>query len=415
VIVRVPRRQRLPALVVLAASFVVQASGASAAASGPAVRDVGVAAGLRRSVGDGYSIHPDDVNHDGWPDLLLGRHGGAAELFVNDPAAGTTTGFDLTYRFIDTIHDRKDRHGCAWGDVNLDGRDDLYCAKGAHGGTVEKWNELWIQRPDGTFVDRAHAYGVEDHWGRGRRVAFIDLNHDRYPDLFVGNETPRRDGRPSPNRTFVNVHGTRFREVRLGLTTETGAACVQVLDVNHDGRDDLLVCGNDGLHLDVRVPRAGFVDRAGSLNVPAVHAVWARLDDVNRDGRRDLLVERLHRFTVQFRLPSGRFGPIVYRRRLRDGTGFAVGDVDGARGNDVFLVQGCVDGRNVDDVLLLNGGHGRTWTRARVPGGIDGCGDAAATIDFDRDGMDDVVVINGGGRRGSGPDQLLTLGDWPGS
>jgi hypothetical protein len=100
---------------------------------------------------------------------------------------------------------------------------------------------------------------------------------------------------------------------------------------------------------------------------------------------------------------------------VRDGTGFAVGDVDGARGNDVFLVQGCVDGRNVDDVLLLNDGHGRTWTKARVPRGIDGCGDAAATIDFDRDGMDDVVVINGGGRRGPGPDQLLTLGGWPGA
>jgi hypothetical protein len=72
-----------------------------------------------------------------------------------------------------------------------------------------------------------------------------------------------------------------------------------------------------------------------------------------------------------------------------------------------------VDGRNVDDVLLLNGGHGRTWTRTHVPGGIAGCGDAAATIDFDRDGLADVVVINGGGRRGRGPDELLTMGSWP--
>jgi hypothetical protein len=80
--------------------------------------------------------------------------------------------------------------------VNVDCRDDLYCAKGAHGGTVEKWSELWIQRRDGTFVDRARAYGVQDVWGRGRRVAFLHLNRDRYPDLFVGNDTPRRDGGP---------------------------------------------------------------------------------------------------------------------------------------------------------------------------------------------------------------------------
>jgi FG-GAP-like repeat len=409
---RFARRRPLVPLAVCAASFLVLTSSASLAASTPNVRDVGVAAGLRRSVGDGYSIHPHDVDHDGWPDLLLGRHGGAAELFVNDPAEGTSTGFSLAYRFIDTVHDRKDRHGCAWGDVNLDGRDDLYCAKGAHGGTVKKWNELWIQRRDGSFVDRAHAYGVEDVWGRGRRVAFIDLNHDRYPDLFVGNDTPRRDGRPSPNRTFVNVRGTSFREARVGLTRETGAECVQVLDVNHDGWDDLLVCGNDGLELDVRLPRGGFEDRAAGLNVPPAPADWVRIEDVSGDGRRDLLVERKHRFTIQLRLASGRFGPVVYRKRLRDGVGFAAGDVDGVHGEDVFIVQGCLEGRNVDDVLLLNGGNGRTWTRARVLRGIDGCGDAAATIDFDRDGMADVVVINGGGRRGRGPDQLLTMGAW---
>jgi hypothetical protein len=103
----------------------------------------------------------------------------------------------------------------------------------------------------------------------------------------------------------VNVHGTRFEEVRVGLTLETGAECVQVLDVNHD---DLLTCGVDDLQLDVRLPRGGFVDRGDAVHVPSVSAVWARIEDVNRDGRPDLLVERTHRLTIQLRLPSGRFG-----------------------------------------------------------------------------------------------------------
>jgi hypothetical protein len=405
------RRSRLAVLAAAAASLVLLASGPRAATAAPAVRDVGADVGLRRWAGDGYEIDPDDVNRDGWPDLLLGRHGGAAELFENDPSGGASTGFSLSYRFVDTIHDRKDRHGCTWGDVNLDGRDDLYCAKGARGGSVKKWNELWIQQPDGTFVDRAHAFGVEDVWGRGRRVAFLDLNHDRYPDLFVGNDTPRRDGRPSPNRTFVNVHGTRFEQVHLGLTEEDGAECVQVLDVNHDGRDDLLTCGNDGLHLWVRRPDGPFVDRAERFNVPGVQAVWARIDDVN-GGRADLLVERAHRFTIQLRHPNGRFGRIVYRRRFRAGAGFAVGNIDGIHRSDVLIVQRCVGGNNVDDVLLSNRGDGRTWTRVPIPGNLHGCGVAAASIDFDRDGLDDFVVINGAGRRGGGPDQLLTMGTW---
>jgi FG-GAP-like repeat len=406
---RPARRRRSPAAVLVATALVVVMSWAPDAVAAPGVRDVASAAGLRLFVGDGYSIHPRDVDHDGWIDLLMGRHGGGAQLYMNQPVAGVSTGFALAFKFIDTIHGRKDRHGCAWGDVNVDGRDDLYCAKGARGGSVKKWNELWIQRRDGTFVDRAHAYGVEDVWGRGRRVAFLDLNHDRYPDLFVGNDTPRRDGRPSPNRTFTNVHGTRFEQVRLGLTREVGANCVQVLDVNHDGWDDLLTCSNDGLELNVRRYGGQFVDRAETFNVALVPAVWARIDDVN-GGRADLLIERLHRFTIQLRHPNGRFGPVIYRRRLRDGTGFAIGDIDGVQGNDILIVQGCVDGTNVDDILLLNGGDGRTWTRARIPGDLTGCGNATAAIDFDRDGLDDFAVINGAEPRG--PDQLLSMGSW---
>jgi hypothetical protein len=46
----------------------------------------------------------------------------------------------------------------------------------------------------------------------------------------------------------------------------------------------------------------------------------------------------------------------------------------------------------------------------------DGCGDTAAAVDMDRDGMDEFVVLNGGGRGQpldlDGPDQVLTLGDW---
>jgi hypothetical protein len=127
---RPARRRRSLAAVLVAAALVVVTPGAPEAVAAPEVRDVGRAAGLPRLVGDGYSIDPHDVNHDRWIDLLMGRHGAAAQLFMNEPVAVPTTGFAstgfaLAYKFIDTIHDRPDRHGCAWGDVNLDGRDDL--------------------------------------------------------------------------------------------------------------------------------------------------------------------------------------------------------------------------------------------------------------------------------------------------
>src|SRR4029450_12492030 len=125
---------------------------------------------------------------------------------------GGTPGFQPVYRLVDTIHARPDRHGCIFGDPNVDRQLDILCMKGAQQGYAKKWNELWIQGPAGSWTDAAHGWGVEDVWGRGRHPAWIDLNGDRWPDLFLGNDEPRYDDHTSPNRTFVNVGGTRFRE-----------------------------------------------------------------------------------------------------------------------------------------------------------------------------------------------------------
>jgi hypothetical protein len=409
-----PRSFHRPSLTLIMACLLLVASSAPVGAMVVTVRDVGAQARLPQAKNGGYSIQPRDVNGDGWVDLFVGHHGSGAQLFLNRRVGSSTTGFRLAFTFVDTIHRRRDRHDCAWGDVDRNGLDDLYCAKGAHGGTVKKWNELWMQQPGGTFVDEAHAYGVEDVWGRGRHVAFLDLNHDAFPDLFVGNDTPRRDGRPTPNRTFVNVHGTSFEQVRWGLTHEVGARSVQVLDFNHDGWDDLLVCGEHDLKLYLRRPgKPRFVDRADNFGLPSMPAVSARIVDLTGDRHGDLVIDQRYRLTIRLRT-HGRFGPAVYRRRLFNGSGFAVGDIDGVTGKDIFAVQGCVEGTNRNDILLLNRRNGRRWLREAVPGGIPGCGRAAATIDFDRDGRSDVVVLNGGGRFGPGPDQLLTTGAWPG-
>jgi hypothetical protein len=51
-----------------------------------------------------------------------------------------------------------------------------------------------------------------------------------------------------------------------------------------------------------------------------------------------------------------------------------------------------------------------------VPPPGDGCGDIAAAFDWDGDGADEIMVLNGGGTSQpldlDGPDQLLTFGDW---
>jgi VCBS repeat protein len=397
------------------------AAAAASSAAEPTVRDVGPMVGFRRHESS-YTVAVADVNDDGWPDVLIGHHGSRpAELFLNQPdGAGGTLGFEPVYRLVDTIHARPDRHGCIFGDPNRDRLLDIVCMKGAQQGYAEKWNELWIQGPAGTWTDRAHAWAIEDVWGRGRHPAWIDLNGDRWPDLFLGNDEPRYDNHVTPNRTYVNVGGTHFREVDLGVTHQDGSACVQVLDVNDDGRDDILLCGDIQTHLYVRQGNR-FVDEASAYGIPRFPiANGGEIVDLSGDGIPDLVLVHLHDVEIRLGTADGTFGPPVLRRAMGHGHGLAVGDVNGDGAPDVYAVDGCDDRVNEPDLLLLNDGTGRDWTQLPLPmlpaGELAGCGDTAAMVDFDRDGKQDIVVLNGGGNAQpldlDGPDQLLTLGSW---
>jgi hypothetical protein len=389
---------------------------ASASTVQVGVRDVGPAAGLpvRRH---SWSVLPYDIDHDGWMDLTISHHGQEVSIWHNDHAGGVSLGLVKMTTLHASPDGWADPHACDWADVNGDRLDDVFCATGASSGTAKKKNQLWIQGPAWTFTDRAYHWGVLDVWGRGRHPAFLDLNHDKWPDLFVGNDYPRLDDHHSPNRTYVNVNGERFKQVRLGITHEVGAECAQVADVNSDGWQDLLVCGNEGLRLYIRRPGSGFVDRRAAYGITTEGERDALLADVNRDGRRDLVALGGGRVLVQLRRHDGTFARVSTSRAVTRGHGVAVGNLDGRRGADIYVVRACANAVNVPDLLLMNEGNGRDWIRnKRLPGLVSGCGDVAASLDFDRDGRDDLVVLNGGYLRYSdgdqGPDQLLTTGSW---
>src|SRR5215213_7509618 len=412
--------RRRTALALVSAVVVLASSAPVRGATTPQVRDVGPMVGFRRHESS-YTVAVADVNGDGWDDVLIGHHGSRpADLFMNQPLGDTTLGFEPVLQLIDTAHGRPDRHGCIFGDPNVDGLTDILCMKGAQQGVAKKWNELWIQGPAGTWTDRAHAWGVEDIWGRGRHPAWIDLNHDRYPDLFIGNDEPRQDNHTTPNRTYVNVDGTHMREVDVGVTKQDGSMCEQVLDVNGDGKDDILLCGDTQLILYLRqgdrLVEAN--DRLGIPATPFANGAW--MGDLSGDGVNDLVLVHLNDLQIYLGAAGGTFGAPILQQPLAHGHGLAVGDVNGDGAPDVYAVDGCRDRVNKPDVLVLNRGDGTTWQRlglpALPPGELAGCGDTAAMVDFDRDGMQDVVVLNGGGNDQpldlDGPDQLLTLGDW---
>ena len=127
---------------------------------------------------------------------------------------------------------RRDYHGCAAADVDLNGHLDLYCtAGGKHGGNGANRKELWLQDASGLFTEHAQEWGVRDEFGRGRQATFVYANGDEFPDLYVTNQQPRKDGLPGPNRLFLNVDGEGFRDApEFGVNRRIGGGAVQAVD-----------------------------------------------------------------------------------------------------------------------------------------------------------------------------------------
>ena len=371
----------------------------------PEVVDVGEALGFPQTLRT-WSADAGDLSGDGRRnDLVISYHG---HVVAYRNAGGV---------LIDLLRpgDIGDPHGCLIGDLDRNGLGDVYCTRGAELGTISKANGLWLQGPEGTFTEnRAVALGVDDPLGRGRHAALIDIDRDGFQDLFVGNARNREDGRPSPNRTFLNEAGAGFREVRLGVTREVGLECVQAVDVDGDRWTDLLICGRRRLflHRNVHVPGGGrrlrnMTRRVGLENRRDVRSAW--IANLDGRGRSDLVLVRRRRVLVLLRR-GGVFRQGTLRRELLEGVWVSVGDVDGRDGPDLYVVQGCRGGRNLPDRLLLNRGTGR-FRRVPIPQAASGCGHLATMVDLDEDGRDEVVVLNGGGvwNLTPGPVQVLTM------
>ncbi len=219
-------------------------SAKGASTTGLVARDEAQAAGIF----DHTRTHGDDcvgdVNKDGYVDVLLNSHTDQWRLLY-----GTASG---TFKLAMAIPLR-DRHGCVFADFNGDGLPDIYFAIGnCKGMTCRNAKELWIQKPDHTFVDEASKWGVTDPGARGRVPIAVNANGDRRPDLFTGEEIGVQF--PSSNKLWIN-EGTHFVLHRGPPTLEIGNHAAAAADITHNGLDDIAVCTPTmGFHL---YPRSG--------------------------------------------------------------------------------------------------------------------------------------------------------------
>jgi hypothetical protein len=370
------------------------------------------------AVTETWEATPVDYDRDGDQDVWIGYHDQGAKLWRNNGSGAYTLAYAWPRRNAENRV--PDRHDCDWADVDRNGLPDAYCAAGRSGANLVKTgqdNELWLQTAVGRFTDVGTAWGIGDQCGRSHYVAFLDANRDGWPDLFVGNATPRAvtdpcddpaNGLPDEQmKLYLNQSGTGFRQVRnWGITGYGGVRFAEVTDFNRDNWDDLLVSYSGGTILYRNNGGTGFtnVSSANGLSTNHTDAVFGDLD---RDGDPDLVTSISRR--VEYRLNNGsRFLAPVRAYAVPSGGGaraVSVGDADGDGDLDIYaLISNVAAGTNPRDVILRNANL--QFTAVSVPAAA-GIGDAVTTLDGQRDGRSEFLVLNG--VEVSGPIQRIEL------
>ena len=169
------------------------------------LKEYGDAEGWPRLKLWGMGIGSRDITGDGLPEVMLtsmadqllqiNKGGGV----MQDAPYGIGTYATSPYKGDDG------RPSTGWhaefGDVDNDGRPDLFIAKGnvdqMPSNAIHDPNNLLMQQPDGTFVEKADAAGVGTG-ERSRGAGFADLNRDGRLDLVVMN-------RRAPMELWQNV------------------------------------------------------------------------------------------------------------------------------------------------------------------------------------------------------------------
>lgn len=197
--------------------------------------------------------------------------------------------------------------GVATADVNNDGFMDIYVCRNYYDDPAKRENVLFINKGDGTFVDQAKQFGLNDN-SYSITAAFFDYNHDGLVDLMVGNHHPDRTRNFSLNYTdFFNppheFSSHLYKNNGNGTFTETTKEAgvnyfgwvlsITPCDVNNDGWTDIFVA------VDHDEPDALFINDGTGKYTNQIYtgmyhisksSMGVDFDDINHDGFQDLMV-----------------------------------------------------------------------------------------------------------------------------
>ena len=328
-------------------------------------------------------------------------------------------------------------HGVAVGDINGDGRDDLYACDG--GGLP---NRLYVQQADGTVRDRS-AEAQVDFLEDSRSALIIDLDNDGDQDLVVGTVALV---------LFLENDGTGVFALRGGHPGSPGPYSMAAADYDNDGDLDVYVTGygqhrdgggGRGFEASAPIPyhdannggrnlllanhgQFRFSDVTARTGLDQNNTRWsfaAAWEDYDRDGDSDLYVVNDFGRNNLYRNEGGTFRDIAAEAGVEDMAGgmsagwgdangdgkpdLYVGNMFSAAGNRVTYQRRFQDARTAgDSTALQRMARGNSLFHQEADGTFrDVSEDSGVTmgrwawssgfVDLNNDGWQDLVVSNG--------------------
>ena len=346
-----------------------------------------------RNFYNGGGVAIGDVNHDGLADVFLTGNQVSNRLYIN---LGN-------FHFEDVTEEAGLHSAGVWTtgvsmvDINGDGWLDLYLSKSGPPGGPKRHNELFVNQHDGTFVERAHEYGIAFQ-ALGIHASFFDYDGDRDLDTYVLSNPVRSldDLQPAPNlrqlpdpdggnRLLRNDNG-QFTDVTTAsgiYSSKIGFGLgVSAADLNRDGWTDLYV-SNDFFERDyLYLNQDGtFIDAGtGATQTMSLSSMGGDIADYNGDGWPDIFISDMlpdlpWRYQSRIAFPSWP----AYLKSVADGYHHQ------ATRNTLQLNRGPLpDGQiRFSEVSRIAGLESTDWSW----GGL--------IADFDLDGHRDIFVPNG--------------------
>jgi hypothetical protein len=328
------------------------------------------------------------------------------------------------------------RSGMALGDVNGDGRDDVYVCQ--PGGLP---NRLYLQQLGGMAIDSSHRSGVDwlDHTSS---ALFVDLDNDGNQDMVVATTAGLL--------VMKNDGGGKFHLQTTLTMQDTDSQSASAVDYDHDGDLDLYICidfanqspqdAKEFIYHDANDGAANILFRndigadGGWLFTDVTHEVGLDTDnrrhslacaweDYDNDGDQDLYVANDYGQNCLYQNESGQFKNVALEAGAVDsasGMSVSWGDYnrDGwmdlyvanmfsSAGNRItrqtqFMPAAGDDVRNLysrfakGNTLLENDGQGKFRDVGEVAGVEMGrWAWSSVFADLNNDSWDDLLVANG--------------------